>query len=89
MWNKFKIILVDWFKDPSNKHWDLVRPLVILAFIAIVGFQVWSLLLGQSFSAMEFGTGVAAFLALIALDRGVYAYGHRRPTPRGRVTHGE
>ena len=78
----------DYFMGPENKWWDLVRPLVVIAFVLFNVFQWWSLSMGQPFSAMEYGAGCAAFLTLIVGDR--FIHRPRRAAPStGKVTRGE
>lgn len=57
-------LLRDWFTNVSNQHFELGRALWALGTFALIAYQGLALFLkDQTFSPIEFGTGLAAILA--------------------------
>lgn len=66
----------DLFTESDNKTWDLIRIIAGLLSVSVVGFTVLSLLKGNAFDMMNFGTGTGALLGGIGA-----ALGFKKDTP--------
>lgn len=60
---KFKFV-VDLLKGPENGHWDLGRILALASSVAMIGGEIWNMLLGLPLDLGPggFGGGMAAVL---------------------------
>lgn len=56
-------LLKDWFKGPTNEHYEAGRFLWFLSVVAAIGYSGAHLWLNGTFSVIEFGGGIAALLA--------------------------